>query len=105
MAMKNKLKAVWMLLKKIHVYYFHPEVIRVGLKERKGQCRMCGECCRNLVNMKIKCLFLKKNNLCSIYKFRKYLPVIRQLCYFFPSVKELRVYKDEYKDNKCGYYW
>lgn len=87
------------------MYYFRPKYIRESLVKRKGECRACGECCRNLLNFKIKCPFLLENNLCSIHKLKKYLPITRQLCYFFPAVKELKDYREEYKNKKCGYYW
>lgn len=98
----NTLKII---LNKIYIYYFHPKYIRDGLEKRKGGCKICGECCRNLLNIGIKCPFLKINNLCRIHKFKKYLPLIREFCYLSPSIEEFKVYKKEYKNKKCGYYW
>ncbi len=94
-----------MSFRKIYVYYFYPRYIKEGLKKRRGECKACGECCRNLFNLGWKCPFLNKQNLCSIHKIKKYLPFIRQFCYFYPAVEEFRVYKKEYKNKKCGYYW
>ena len=103
--MNKNLLFVYMSVRKVGTYFLRPGYVKESLAKRKGECKACGECCRNLLNLNIKCPFLKNDNLCSIHRMKKYLPLLRQFCYLSPAIKEFRDYKKEYKNNRCGYYW
>lgn len=103
--MKTKLQSIYMSMKKLTIYFIYHRYVKESLLKRKGSCRACGECCRNLLNLNIKCPFLKEDNLCSIHRIKKYLPLVRRFCYLSPAIKGFRDYKEEYKNNRCGYYW
>ncbi len=80
-------------LKFVYLYYLRPKQMEEQLKGRKGECKQCGKCCLDL-----GCPFLK-NNLCGIYRWRKYIPIIREVCTLCPTKK----YRTPIRD--CGYYW
>ena len=55
--------------------------------ERNKKCKRCGNCCRlDLFNLKMRCPFITKNNLCYLYRFRfkKYLMF---LCWLGPFIR------------------
>jgi Fe-S-cluster containining protein len=83
-------------LKRVWLWQTKRKAILKSLKERKGECKKCGKCCRLFG---LRCIFLDKNNQCRIYRFRPFL-----LC----RIPPLNIFKGEIKKHRelnCGYYW
>ncbi len=82
------------ILSYLKMYYLHPFKFRRIIKAREGHCLGCGECCKNLMDSGIDCPLLVDEH-CVIYKWRRFIPVARQICYFAPLDLLLC----------CGYHW
>ena len=55
-------------IKKFYLYFFkRKEFIKLGLK---GTCKQCGECCKNLLSLGLRCPFLTKHNKCRLHKHK-----------------------------------
>jgi len=65
------------------------------IKERKGYCSMCGDCCGN---ESLRCIQLKKNRRCSVYEERP------ASCRLFPIDERMKKWMLG-KNNRCTFYW
>lgn len=80
-------------------FYFRPGIVKNSVRRRKGECKACGKCCSDLLNIKnLKCPFLK-GGVCRIYKWRKHIPILRAFCCYLP-VEECKT-----RVKECGFYW
>ncbi|MFH1835002.1 MAG: hypothetical protein ABH851_02310 [Methanobacteriota archaeon] len=59
-------------------------------KDRVGECRLCGGCCR----LPFKCLFLSKKNTCFIYTIRP------PQCRKYPRTRDDKTFCPD-----CGFTW
>lgn len=58
------------------------------LSERNKKCKKCGSCCTwNIADLKIRCLFLMKNNLCYLYRYRNFLAPLTLFCWLGPFIR------------------
>lgn len=84
-------------IKRVYYWLFYREKILESLRTRKGECNQCGKCC--IVFGNVKCLFLSKDNKCSIYRFRPFILCRLPPLNIFPEQVE------RFKKYGCGYHW
>lgn len=93
-----RLKTIWCGIRRRLLVYFRPEYVIKSLLSRKGECKVCGTCCKlNLPNCKYfdgkKCEFgrlgLAKDS--------------RFWCWVFPIDRKDQELSDV--EDVCGFYW
>ncbi len=78
---------------------FRRTYVYKSLKQRKGECRQCGICCRIPI-FGVRCPFLKDNK-CSIHKTFK--PYSCRIAFFDKKDRYYGLIPE--LEKACGYYW
>lgn len=82
---------------KYYLYFFKRDILMNDLKQRKGKCLQCGNCCETMF-FGFKCLFFNEmTRLCRIYKLR-----LKVMCIMAPFSPKLT---GKERPRGCGYYW
>jgi len=86
-------------LRRLYYVFLKPGYVSEKLKQRKGECRRCGACCKLLFT----CPFLDETNgtpTCKIHADKW------KVCRLFPiDERDLRDRDIISPDKKCGYYF
>ena len=100
---RGLLKSIQVVIEYLFLYYFCPytmkKIIEQDRKRRKGECKQCATCCRDVLGIDITCPFLR-GNLCRIYKWRRHIPIMSAICPIHP----LELYHRPER-TYCGFYY
>lgn len=85
------------MLRKRYLVWFKKDYIKKSLATRRGNCLVCGICCRQSVPF---CPFLNRDDKCRLVKWFGWNP---KYCKIFP-IDEIDQELLNVK-GKCGYHW